>query len=124
MKLSTARIFVRDLSQAEHFYGSVLGLRLQAGGAHSGYCVFLSGSIELVVEPVDDAAPQDEQVLVGRFTGLSFAVASVQDSYNKLRSAGVHFTGAPELQAWGGVLATFLDPAGNGLQLVQAPSAA
>ena len=124
MKLSAARIFVRNLSEAEHFYGSVLGLPLQAGGPQAGYCVFRSGGIDLVIEPVDAAAPPDEQDLVGRFTGLSFAVVSAQETYNQMQAAGVRFTGAPELQAWGGVLATFLDPAGNGLQLVQAPSAA
>lgn len=32
---------------------------------------------------------------------------------------GVAFSGAPEPQAWGGTLATFMDPAGNRLQLVQ-----
>lgn len=124
MKLSAARIFVRKLAEAEHFYSAVLGLALQAGGAQSGYCVYRSGSIDLVIEPVDDDAPQDEQVLVGRFTGLSFAVSSVQDAYDQLRAAGVQFTGAPELQAWVGRLATFLDPAGNALQLVQAPGTA
>jgi lactoylglutathione lyase len=36
----------------------------------------------------------------------------------------VHFTGLPEKQQWGGVLATMQDPAGNELQLVQHPASA
>jgi predicted enzyme related to lactoylglutathione lyase len=58
VKLSTARIFVRDLDAARSFYRDKLGLALRALSA--------------------------------------------------------------ERQTWGGILATFRDPAGNELQLVQA----
>ena len=102
----------------------MLRLPLRAGGVGSGFCVFDAGSTQLVVEAVAPDAPPEDRVLVGRFTGLSFSVASVQDKYDQLRALGVPFTGAPEIQAWGGVLATFSDPAGNALQLVQAPSSA
>ena len=124
MELSAARVFVRDLASARQFYGEVLALPLQAGGVSHGFCVFSAGAVQLVVEPVEPNAPDDEQVLVGRFTGLSFSVASVEAKYHQLRALGVQFTGEPETQPWGGVLATLLDPAGNALQLVQAPSAA
>lgn len=123
MNLSAARIFVRDLADACHFYGVVLGLPLQAGGVEYGYCVFNPGSIQLVVEPVDSQAPEEDQALVGRFTGLSFAVVSIADKYGELLARGVPFTGVPELQSWGGILATFHDPSGNQLQLVEAPGA-
>ena len=123
LNLSTARVFVRNLAEAQHYYGAVLGLPLQAGGSEYDFCVFAAGNTQLVVEPVPSEAPEDEQALVGRFTGLSFSVTSVEAKYNELRSLGVHFTGKPEVQSWGGVLATFRDPAGNELQLVQAPSA-
>ncbi len=124
MELSAARVFVRDLAQAQHFYGSLLGLPLQAGGADFGFCVFAPGSTQLVVEPVGPEAPEEDQVLVGRFTGLSFSVSSIQNQYNELRARGVIFTSEPEVQPWGGVLATLRDPSGNELQLVQAPSLA
>lgn len=124
MQLSTARIFVRDLAQAQHFYSAVLGLPLRAGSIDLGFCVYAPGSVQLVVEPVSPEAPEEEQALVGRFTGLSFAVASVPDEYTRLQAFGVTFTGAPEVQPWGGVLATFSDPSGNQLQLVQMPDAA
>jgi catechol 2,3-dioxygenase-like lactoylglutathione lyase family enzyme len=124
MKLSAARVFVRNLAEAEHFYRSVLHLPLQAGGVEHGYCVFAPGSTQLVVEPVAAEAPEEEQVLVGRFTGLSFSVVSAAAAYAELRALGVVFTGEPEAQPWGGILATFKDPAGNELQLVQLPGAA
>lgn len=124
MKLGAARIFVFDLAQAHRFYGAQLGLPLSAGGVEHGYCVYAPGGIELVVETVARDAPDDDQALVGRFTGLSFAVTSIHDVYDRLVAQGVVFTGTPAVQPWGGVLATLRDPAGNLLQLVEAPRAA
>ena len=69
-------------------------------------------------------APEDEQRLVGRFTGLSFAVPSVEATYRELLAQGVRFIEAPETQPWGGVLATFQDPEGNAFQLAQYPTGA
>lgn len=124
MNLNTVRVFVRDLGAAQPFYSSRLGLRLRAGRADLGYCVFDAGNTQLVVEYVPPDAPKEDQDLVGRFTGLSFAVADVQAKYRELLALGVRFTGAPELQAWGGVLATFQDPEGNEMQIAQAADAA
>jgi len=123
MNLNTVRIFVRDLTQARQFYEHAVGLTLKADGVNYGYCVFQAGSAELVVETVGDDAPDEEQVLVGRFTGLSFAVDDVLAKYEELTARGVVFTGTPEVQAWGGTLATFRDPAGNELQMAQHPAA-
>jgi catechol 2,3-dioxygenase-like lactoylglutathione lyase family enzyme len=119
MRLNTARIFVRDLDAARSFYRDKLGLPLRAHSAEAGYCVFESGGTQLVVETVPGDAPAEEQALVGRFTGLSFTVEDVAAAYRRLVSLEVAFTGAPEAQEWGGILATFADPAGNELQLVQ-----
>ena len=124
MYISTVRVFVRDLVEAEDFYAAKLALPRIAGDPRFGYVVFQTGAVQFVVESVPNDAPQDEQVLVGRFTGLSFSVESVESTYQELKRLGVHFTGAPERQAWGGILATLQDPAGNELQLVQLPSAA
>jgi len=124
VNLNTARIFVRDLAQAETFYARTLSLPLRAGGARQGFCLFAAGSTQLIVEAVAADAPEDDQALVGRFTGLSFAVALVEQTYRELLAQGVRFTGPPEPQPWGGVLATFQDPAGNAFQLAQYPSAA
>jgi len=121
MQLRTARIFVRDLPGASRFYEEVLGLPLKARGGEQGFCVFEAGPMRLVVEHVGADAPAEDQVLVGRFTGLSFDVADVQSRYRELSSLGVAFTGLPERQDWGGILATLRDPSGNELQLVQQP---
>ena len=124
MNLSTARVFVRDIATARQFYCEKLQLTLKADGTRYGYCVFRAGSAELVVEAVPHDAPEDEQVLVGRFTGLSFTVQDVERKHRELAARGVHFTGLPEKQLWGGILATLQDPAGNELQIVQQPAEA
>ena len=123
MNLSTARVFVRDIREAKRFYTEKLGLALKADGTQDGYCVFNAGSTELVIESVDRDAPEEDQVLVGRFTGLSFSVNDAVEKHRELASAGVQFSGLPEKQLWGGILATLRDPAGNELQIVQHPAA-
>jgi predicted enzyme related to lactoylglutathione lyase len=123
MNLNTARVFVRDISEASRFYREKIGLELTAGSVEYGYCVFDAGNTQLVVESVALDAPQEEQILVGRFTGLSFTVANVHEKYRELAAAGVEFSGEPEKQFWGGILATLRDPAGNELQIVQQPTA-
>ena len=125
MNLNTVRVFVlvRDLGAAQPFYSNGLGLRLRAGRADLGYCVFDAGNAQLVVESVPPDAPEEDQALVGRFTGLSFAVADVEAKHKELLSLGVRFTGAPERQSWGGVLATFQDPEGNEMQIAQVANA-
>ncbi len=124
MNLSTARVFVRDIAVARQFYSEKLALPLKADGSEYGYCVFRSGNTELVVESVPNDAPADEQALVGRFTGLSFTVPDVELKHKELQALGVPFTGPPEKQFWGGILATLQDPAGNELQIVQPPAEA
>lgn len=124
MELNTARVFVQDIASAKQFYEKTLGLKLKADGSRFGYCVFKAGYTELVVESVAQDAPEEDRNLVGRFTGLSFTVQDAAAKHKDLQALGVHFTGAPEKQPWGGILATLLDPSGNELQIVQQPSAA
>ena len=124
MELNTARVFVRDIDAAKQFYSSKLGLPLKADGSQYGYCVFKAGSTELVVEVVADDAPEEDRMLVGRFTGLSFTVQDCGEKHRDLVALGVPFTDAPEMQFWGGILATLHDPSGNELQIVQQPTAA
>lgn len=119
MNLNTARIFVRDIAKAKTFYSTSLGLLIKADGVAHGYCVFDAGNSELVVESVAPDAPQEEQALVGRFTGLSFQVPDVHEKYRELLARGVEFSGQPEKQFWGGTLATLRDLDGNEIQIVQ-----
>jgi predicted enzyme related to lactoylglutathione lyase len=107
MNLGAARIFVRDIAEAKSFYTQRLGLTVEVADEEHGFCMFDTGTTKLIVEAI--GGEDDEgRALVGRLTGLSFPVEE--------------FTGTPEQQYWGGWLATFKDPAGNRLQLVQQPA--
>ena len=118
MRISAARIFVRDIQSAKDFY-SQLGLNVEHYDAESGVCIFNTGETKLIIEVVPETAPEDEKILVGRFTGLSFPTIDIQQDYKVLKSKGIQFSGAPEQQGWGGWLATLIDPANNEIQLVQ-----
>ena len=117
MKLTAARVFVTDLAAATRFYEGALGLRAGASGPEGSYVVFEAGGVDLVVEHVPQGAPSEEQVLVGRFTGLSFSVKDIEAVCAALQEKCVAFTSLPERQAWGGTLATLRDPSGQGLRL-------
>jgi len=119
--LSAVRLFVSNLERAVEFYKGRLGLTLTAQD-ESVYAVFQLPNVTLIVEPVDSADAEFDE-LVGRFTGVSFSTGDIHAAYDQLSSAGVHFLGAPKTQVWGGILAHFHDPDHNVLTLVQAPGA-
>lgn len=120
MRLAAARIFVTHLSPALDFYTTLLGPPT-AVDPNNTYAVFHAHTADIVVETVPADAPPDDLALVGRFSAISFAVDDINDTYQRLQTSGLRFTGEPELQAWGGRLATVIDPSGNELQLVQYP---
>ena len=53
---------------------------------------------------------------------LNLTVADIQAAHTRLTAAGVVFSRAPEREEWGGWVATFADPDGNILQLMQLPA--
>lgn len=119
MRLAAVRIFVTDLARSTEWYRQLLGNGPTAGGPAAGYVVFDTGA-DLVLETVDDDSDIAADVLIGRFTGLSFAVDDIRAALLDLGEA-IDVVGGPELQSWGGTLATIADPDGNQLQLVQYP---
>jgi predicted enzyme related to lactoylglutathione lyase len=52
---------------------------------------------------------------------IHLAVSDIQAAHTRLALAGVAFTRPPEREDWGGWVATFADPDGNTLQLMQLP---
>ena len=116
--IAAVRVFVPDVGAVRGFYRDQLGL--DEGYADDRVLVFRTGSADLIVETAD---PEDaeEGPMIGRFVGVSFAVADMRAAHAALTAKGVAFDGEPEEQPWGGVLAHVLDPAGNVLTLVQLP---
>ncbi len=120
-KLCSVRIFVRDIKRALQFYQNILGLILTADRADEGYLVFSAGpAASIIVESVSDDKAE-EQVLVGRFTGVSLAVNNLFEAYHLMQQNGVPLAGPPEKEALGGTVLNVYDPDGNGLTLVQLP---
>lgn len=121
MNLGAVRVFVRDIAEAKAFYSQRLGLAIEVADEEHGFCMFNTGATKLIIEALGSEDSESHE-LVGRFTGLSFPVADIYAKHRQLAAAGVEFSGEPEQQYWGGWLATFKDPSGNGLQLVQQPA--
>ena len=55
-------------------------------------------------------------------TMINFDVADVSEISSKLKDHGTKFIREPELEHWGGIVATFEDPDGNIIQMLQQPS--
>jgi predicted enzyme related to lactoylglutathione lyase len=73
---------------------------------------------QLAIERLAPESGDNANALVGRFLGVSLAVADIQATYEQLFARGVDFLAPPEPMPWGGVLAHFRDPDGNVLSLV------
>ena len=52
---------------------------------------------------------------------VNLAVGDIRAVHARLEAAGVVFTRPPEAEEWGGRVATFRDPDGNLLQLLELP---
>ncbi len=53
---------------------------------------------------------------------VNLAVDDIRAVHARLTAAGVVFTRPPEAEEWGGQVATFVDPDGNVIQLLQVPA--
>lgn len=121
-RLSSVRVFTADLARARGFYGKILGLEEIQADAEEGFAIFRAADgIMLMIETVDPEDEEAAEYLIGRFTGLGFAVPSLSESFAALRAKGVRFDGLPERQPWGGFIAQCEDPDGNTLTLIEYP---
>jgi len=55
-------------------------------------------------------------------TMINFNVSDINEVSSKLKHHGTKFIREPELEHWGGIVATFEDPDGNIIQMLQQPS--
>ncbi|MBY4675867.1 VOC family protein [Marinobacterium arenosum] len=116
-QLYVVRIFVHDWAGAVAFYRDILEMPCVFEDERLGWAQFQAGEAFIGVERVN---PGDEKAaaLVGRFVGVSLAVADIEASYRQLTNKGVAFSAPPQRQPWGGILAHFKDPEGNELTLL------
>lgn len=109
MQIAYVNVFVRDLERSIPFYEQALGLALEHADRDHGYASFRAGPVGLGLA----VAGADQQELVGRHTGIGFAVADLEAEYARLSGSGVLFPMPPTKQPWGGFLALASDPDGN-----------
>jgi predicted enzyme related to lactoylglutathione lyase len=107
------RVPVKDIEEAKHFYGELLGLPLDPNSPHDDWVEYTAGNVTLAVMTPHTHEYEFSPLPPGT---LAFRVPDVAEAKAKLEAAGVEFTG----EAWdSGVChgAVFTDPEGNGLAL-------
>jgi catechol 2,3-dioxygenase-like lactoylglutathione lyase family enzyme len=99
------------------FYVETLGLRPRSD--RDGFVNFAWGDQRLTVAVHHDVAGAARDPL--RLM-LNLRVDDIAAVHRRLAAAGVAFARPPESEPWGGRVATFADPDGNTLQLMQLPA--
>jgi len=116
-RLWLTMIYVSDMDRALEFYHQTLGL-----------------PVALVAKMFNHAevGPEEPLAKIGihagrkkskrkRRTGIVFDTDDIYSLYERLRKQGVKFTLKPTKMPWGGIVADFLDPDNNELEVVQDP---
>ncbi len=100
------------------FYRYVLDM--EPISQREGFMAFQFGDMRFTISDhseVDGVAKDPLRIMV------NLAVDDIHSAYQRLREKGVEFLREPEKEHWGGYVATFKDPDGNVLQLLQQPFA-
>jgi predicted enzyme related to lactoylglutathione lyase len=109
-------VWTDRLAEVSAFYRDVLGLRVHSARPH--FVAFQVGAQRLSVGTHSEVrGPAKEPVRVT----VNLAVSDIQAAYRELQARGVAFVRPPEQEHWGGWVASFRDPDGNLLQLLQQP---
>jgi catechol 2,3-dioxygenase-like lactoylglutathione lyase family enzyme len=103
---------VSDLKAAIDFYGKTLGLIKKY--EYSSYVGFQCGGLEIGLRP-----GRKEKEHIEDAPSIEFLVDDVDTIYKILKKKGVNFVKEPHDEPWGGREASFLDPDGNLLEIVQ-----
>ena len=111
-------IWTANVERLGGFYRDVLDMKPVS--QRDGFMAFQFGNLRLTISDhseIKDDAKDPLRIMV------NLAVDDIHSAYQRLREKGVEFLREPEKEHWGGYVATFKDPDGNVLQLLQQPSA-
>ncbi|HLF08915.1 MAG TPA: VOC family protein [Dehalococcoidia bacterium] len=111
-------IWTVDLDRLVAFYRDTLGLTPHS--VRPDFVAFSFGDVRLSLgrhSEVTGPSRDPYRIMV------NLAVEDIQAVTVRLRQRGVAFVREPEQEQWGGWVATFRDPDGNLLQLLQQPHA-
>lgn len=109
-------IWTDELERMVRFYRDTLGLPLHS--LHEGFAAFRWGRMRLSIglhSAVHGPARDPYRMMV------NLGTRDIHGLYERLRERGVEFIRPPQREVWGGWVATFKDPDGNILQLLQQP---
>lgn len=111
------KVPVNDLKRAVDWYTGALGLGLVHDRSADNWVEvgLVDENVRIVLfvpDPREDKRP-------GTDTGIIFATDSIFEVHRRLVDEGVDFIIKPERQAWGGLMAVFLDPFGNKLGILE-----
>jgi len=115
-----ASVHVRNLERALLFYREVLGLKVQLDARRYKWVEL--GPDEPCTKIGLSEVPKSESGRTGVVTGIVFDTDNITKLHRKLSAKGVKFTRSPTKTPWGGLIANFLDPDGNELEVVQDPT--
>ena len=112
-------LWTDNLDAMFHFYNDVMGLPLHA--RHDDFIAFEFGTFRefrfnLGLHGDVQGVSRDPYRIMA-----NFGVDDIHEMHRHLTSEGVEFIRPPEQEHWGGWVATFKDPDGNVLQLLQLP---
>ena len=114
--LAGAIIWTEQLDRMASFYRDTL--RLPVHSERPYFVAFQLGAARLSVGTHSEVhGPARESVRVT----VNLGVSDIHAAYRELTARGVAFVRPPEREHWGGWVASFRDPDGNLLQLLQQP---
>lgn len=116
-RLWLTMIQVSDITRALNFYNNILGLPIALEARKFNHA---------------EVGPNEPLAKIGLYetgkknrrkkrTGIVFDTDDIYAFYNRLEDQGVRFTLKPTKMPWGGIVADFLDPDNNELEIVQDP---
>lgn len=107
-------IWTENLDRLSSFYQNALDMKPHS--VRLGFVAFRFGDTRLSLGQHDNVvglSKEPYRVMV------NLGVADIHEAFHTLESRGVSFIRSPEKEHWGGWIATFFDPDGNLLQLLQ-----
>ena len=109
-------LWTDNLEPMFHFYHDLLQLPLHS--RHDDFIAFELGDIRFNIGLHDRVKGPSQDPF--RFMP-HLGVQEIHGEYERLKAEGVEFLRPPEQEHWGGWIATFKDPDGNILQMLQFP---
>ena len=110
-------VWTGNLDRLFDFYRDTLGLTPHS--VRPDFIAFKWGDMRL---SIGEHAEVEGQTREPHRIMVNLGTSDIHAAYDRLSARGVEFVRTPEQEHWGGWVATFLDPDGNIMQLLQQPN--